>query len=252
MHLQALQQDHEAHSHLPDNNGFEKQYIAVRSKEGRIYTDRELARLPDIAPQHPHYREWVVRKASAEKLTAYLQKKGKALRILEVGCGNGWFSNRLAMIGNASVTGLDVNLTELNQAQSVFGHNPALAFVYGDLRSGVLQEARFDLVVFAASIPYFSVLPDILATAMQYLEAGGEIHIIDSHLYPPGGVRAAKERTKAYYANLGVPEMADHYFHHALDELLPFPHSLLFNPYSMMNRLTGKGHCFPWVCIRRR
>ena len=103
-----------------------------------------------------------------------------------------------------------------------------------------------------ASIQYFPVLTDILGTALRYLKAGGELHIIDAHLYSPARVSAAKERSRAYYAALGVPEMAGYYFHHSIDALLPFGPTFLFNPFSLVNRLMGKGHCFPWVLIRRR
>ena len=64
---------------------FEKLYIRLREQEGRIYTDEELANLPDISETHSHYAEWRIRKGSSEKLTAYLQKKNNPLDILEIG-----------------------------------------------------------------------------------------------------------------------------------------------------------------------
>src|SRR5215469_6131351 len=92
---------------------FEKQYIQVRSLEGRLYPDDELISLPEIGAAHPHFREWQWRKRSARRLIRYLTSKEKALEILEVGCGNGWLTHLLAEIPGALVTGTDINFTEL-------------------------------------------------------------------------------------------------------------------------------------------
>ena len=78
-------------------NGFEEQYLKIRQKEKRLYADEEVKHLPDIAPWHVHYREWQFRKRSATRLMRYLEKKKRALNMLEVGCGNGWLSAKLAM-----------------------------------------------------------------------------------------------------------------------------------------------------------
>src|SRR5262249_45354517 len=41
------------------------------------------------------------------------------LRVLDVGCGTGWFSNSLAYHHGASVTGLDFNSVAISRAQEV-------------------------------------------------------------------------------------------------------------------------------------
>ena len=97
---------------------FEDLYIAVRQQEKRIYTDEQLQLLPDI--DHLYYDELKIRKRSSERLIAYLEKKHKYLRILEVGCGNGWLSAKLSNIPNTKVTGLDINQLEIEQANRVF------------------------------------------------------------------------------------------------------------------------------------
>ena len=109
----------------------ERQYIAVREREGRIYTDEQLLSLPDIDKAHPHYNEWAYRRQSFERLASYLDKnfKGRRLNILDLGCGNGWMSHRLHEQGHR-VTGLDVNMTELEQAERVFGSSASMQWVY--------------------------------------------------------------------------------------------------------------------------
>src|SRR6185437_11173827 len=125
---------------------FEKQYIQVRSLEGRLYTDQELLHLPDIEPGHPHFREWQTRRLSTRRAS---------MDILEIGCGNGWLSHQLAELPGTRVTGVDINFTELQQAARVFNNDPNLRFIHGDIRSGILEDRTFDVIVFAASLQYF-------------------------------------------------------------------------------------------------
>src|SRR6185437_4430468 len=87
---------------------FEKQYIQVRSLEGRLYTDQELLHLPDIEPGHPHFREWQTRRRSTRRLLRYLSTRRASMDILEIGCGNGWLSHQLAELPGTRVTGVDI------------------------------------------------------------------------------------------------------------------------------------------------
>ena len=109
---------------------FEKSYIALRQKERRVYSDRELLQLPDIDEAHPHFIEWQARKESASRLMRYLSRHMDLKKILEVGCGNGWLSAQLASLENKVVTGMDINVTELAQAERVFGTRNNLQFLH--------------------------------------------------------------------------------------------------------------------------
>jgi ubiquinone/menaquinone biosynthesis C-methylase UbiE len=173
------------------------------------------------------------------------------LNILEVGCGNGWMAHRLAEIPGSKVTGLDVNLTELQQAVRVFNHIPNLQFIYGDINANETDDTQYDFIVFAASIQYFPSLKEIITHAMRKLRSNGEIHIIDSNFYKPGEIGAAKERTANYYSDLGFPEMTKQYFHHSTDELNIFHFKTLYQP-SFINRLSNHKNPFPWLCIEKQ
>lgn len=230
---------------------FEKQYIDLRMKEKRLYTDDEVRILPGLPVEHPHYQEWQARKISSIKLINFLEAKKKSLRILEIGCGNGWLSAQLSMIRQASVTGQDINFTELQQAARVFNGHAKLRFIYGDVFTGVLRNRKFDVIVFAASLQYFPSLNKILAFALDQLNTDGEIHIIDTHFYKAADLTAAKKRTEDYYRSMGFPNMSGYYFHHSVNELNHFRHRLLFNPSSWGNRILGKQQAFPWVCLKK-
>ena len=162
---------------------FNELYIALRLKEERIYSNEEVSLLPKVLPGHRYFKEWNVRRHSSNKLLQYIRRKGHICNILEIGCGNGWLSAKLATVARGNVTGIDINIVELEQARKVFGKVPNLRFMYGDIRSGMLQDQRYDLIVFAASIQYFPSLDEILKIALRHLTLQGEIHILDSPLY---------------------------------------------------------------------
>ena len=228
---------------------FEKKYITTRSLENRLYSDEEVLKLPDIALTHTHYKEWQCRKRSARRLVRYLAGKRRPLEILDIGCGNGWLSHLVAEIPDSQVTGLDINFTELQQAARVFNDDPNLSFIHGDLRSMGLDDQRFDIILFAASLEYFPSFKKIIHKGLMYLKPGGEVHIMDTRLYRQAELRAARMRTLAYYTSLGYPEMADYYFHHSSRDLRSFHHTLLYNPQSLTARLLGNSTDLPWIRI---
>lgn len=230
-------------------NEFEKHYISIRKKESRVYTNDEVVLLPDISQRHIHYKEWLVRKRSAERLVRYLKEKNKPLKIAEVGCGNGWLSAKLADIDNTRVTGIDINLTELKQAGEVF-NKPNLRFVYGDIHDRSIP-GDFDIVVFAASIQYFPSLKDIVSSTFSLLKDEGEIHILDSPFYKEKEAGNAIERTKKYYASAGIPEMAGYYFHHTLTDLAILKYSILSRGNGLMNKILRTTDPFPWIRITK-
>lgn len=230
---------------------FEKLYLQLRQLENRIYTDNEVALLPNIHLGHPHEKEWQIRKDSSEKLLRYLIKKNRPLEILEVGCGNGWLSAKLSSVLASHVTGMDINSIELTQAKRIFNKIRNLDFFYGLLQDDLLKKRRFDIIVFAASIQYFHSLQYVLKDFFSCLNPGGEIHLIDSPFYKLNEIANARQRSKAYYESLGFPQMANHYFHHSLEEIRSFNYKILYNPDSIFNNLKKNKNPFHWVCIKK-
>ena len=229
---------------------FEQLYIRLRTKEGRIYTDEEIAGLPEIDRSHPYFHEWQIRKQSMNKLLAYIMERESASHILEVGCGNGWLSAQLALSTKADITGIDINYVELEQAARTFQHLVNLRFINDDIRENAGIDKKADYVIFAASIQYFPSLKEILTAAMEYLSENGEIHIIDSHFYPKSKIDAARNRTRDYYRAMDADIMTEYYFHHAVEELACFKHTVLYNPNSWKNRFSYFKHPFHWIRIK--
>jgi len=228
--------------------GFEALYITMRDKEGRIYPDGVVKLLPEVPATHPHYAEWMVRKRSSLRLIRYLAAKKRPLRILEIGCGNGWLCHRLSAIPGVMVTGLDINHPELEQAIRVFGNVDNIRFV-DEVKE---MEAEIEIIIFSASIQYFPDLEEILQWSLQLLTSDGEIHILDSPLYDPEELSAARKRSVDHFTALGFPEMASRYHHYPRTALNPFNPILLYNPQSLVARLLHRKDPFPWYCIKSR
>lgn len=233
-------------------NGFEEKYIRLRQKENRLYTDAELLALPRVPSTHPHAAEWNLRKRSATRLVQWLADKRKPLRILEAGCGNGWLAHQLATIPESTVTGSDINFTELEQAARVFAATPNLYFVCGDIRGEFFREQHFDSIVMAASIQYFPSLQGIISAAMNLLTPGGELHILDTPFYRQEELPAARIRTAEHFRNMGFPEMSEHYFHHSWNELNRFQYRLLYDPTAIQHFFSRQKNPFPWICLTKQ
>jgi 2-polyprenyl-3-methyl-5-hydroxy-6-metoxy-1,4-benzoquinol methylase len=229
---------------------FEKKYIQVRALESRLYTDDELVHLPEIAASHPRHKEWELRSQSCRRLIRYFSRKKTDLDILEIGCGNGWLTHQLAEIPGSSVLGVDINFTELQQAARVFSNDPNLRFIHGDIRSGLLEDRRFDFILIAATLEHFPSAKKILHLCCSHLKRNGEIHIIDTPFCRPEEVRLEERRTLAYYTSFGYPEMAEYYFHHTLDDLRSFRYSVMYNPKDFRHWFRKNKTQHPWIRIR--
>lgn len=227
-------------------------YLRVREKEGRLYSDEIVSRLPFVPHEHPLANEWRARSASAARLTEYLSRLPKPLRILDLGCGNGWLSSLLSKSGHR-VVGVDRNRYELEQAARVFSSNSDLFFLETDIFSAPFASETFDVIVLASVIQYFQDLPELIKTLLYYSKPHGEIHIMDSPLYADDKLANAVRRSRDYYSSIGFPEMAGHYFHHRASDLSPFEPQWLYRPPPRWKRFASRvGSPFPWIVIEKQ
>lgn len=233
----------------PREGGFEKLYIAARKKENRIYSDDQVKQLPRIESSNVHCREWQIRSRSVKRIINYLENKKRPLAILEIGCGNGWLSAKLSTIKDSTIIGTDINKTEIDQAKRLFANKSNVKFKVGDIREIDFKNKKFDIIIFAASIQYFSSFEEIINYNILMLCKGGEIHILDTIFYKANEIEKARLRSLSYYRSIRYEEMAEFYFHHDIDSLNLFDHRLLFNPKALINKLFKKNEPFPWICI---
>lgn len=233
---------------------FEEYYINIRAAENRIYSEDQLRALPEVAKNNPHLHEWRIRSKTTKNLLNYLHNKKDITSILEIGCGNGWLSNRLAKSTNCTVVGLDVNLVELKQAAKAFELSQHVHFVFGNIVDDIFARNSFDVIILAAAIQYFNNLPDLFSHTFPLLKDDGEIHIVDSPFYHQDQLPEARRRSSKYFASMGHPEMAKHYFHHSMDTLREFNPTIVYDPDGIRNRVLRKWFIkdlspFPWIRI---
>jgi 2-polyprenyl-3-methyl-5-hydroxy-6-metoxy-1,4-benzoquinol methylase len=233
-------------------DAFEQLYIRLREKEGRLYTDEELVKLPAIRSDHFYQQEWAIRERSLKKMATYLKHKGDELAILEVGCGNGWLTAQLATLTKNKVTGIDVNGVELDQAKRVFHHVPNLEFIHCTLDAVEMQDKIFDVIIFAAAIQYFPSLKKIIKAATGYLTLQGEIYIMDSVFYRQDEIAAARKRSADHFSSMGCDEMAAYYFHHSMEDLKRINPTVLHDPSFLLNRFSLHKNPFYHVVIKNR
>jgi ubiquinone/menaquinone biosynthesis C-methylase UbiE len=232
---------------------FESIYLKVREKENRVYSDDELRNLPFASESNPHKKEWDVRAKSFLRFRKYLETKNQCLNILDLGCGNGWFSGKLSNSFNIKFYCVDVNITELNQGRRVF-ESENLVFIYADIFSTEFPPNYFDIVILNASIQYFAEIKTLLDKLLSLIKMNGEIHIIDSPIYSDQEAMNAKQRTANYYSSLGFPEMINNYFHRSWDEISEYNFEILYNPSSAKRKLKKifltNDSPFPWIRIK--
>ena len=97
--------------------------------------------------------------------------KADANRVLEFGCGNGWFSGALDRCG-FEVTGVDVDTDGLREARQKY---PSVRFQHLDVtqQPGSALPRGFDAVVAIDLIDHVTKPRNLVATAIAALKPGG-------------------------------------------------------------------------------
>jgi SAM-dependent methyltransferase len=146
-----------------DNAGFFAGYSQLRrSREG-------LDGMP----------EWPSLKAMLPDLTG--------LRVVDLGCGFGWFCRWARETGAASVLGLDVSENMLVRARETT-RDPAISYRQADLEAVELPPAAFDLAHSALTLHYIENLARLFAVVHGALTPGGRLVFSAEHpLYTAQG-----------------------------------------------------------------
>jgi len=235
----------------PNKGLFSEEYIAVREKENRVLTDVEVQKLPHVLESNFYYKEWKQREDTSTRFLEYIKSKNKELTILDIGCGNGWFSHKISEIKKTTVIGLDINEIELEQACRIF-QKENLSFVYCNLLEGnIYFENKLDIIILNASVQYFEEFDLLIEILKKMLKQKGEIHILDSPFYDDSEINSAKKRTLNYYTKIGFPKMADFYFHHSKKKVKNF--EVRYKPRrSIINKLLNiQKSTFMWLVLRK-
>ena len=218
-------------------------YDRLRLQEGWASTAPDFyALLPFEDRTGKHEHEWQLRARSFRRFQAWLaQEYGKqSLRILDAGAGSGWMSRLLAETHEVVATDVNAGAHGLNaQAQRRF------FAVQAELEHLPFVANSFDLIIANASAHYANEVRAFFAEAARVLRPGGKFVVLDSPVYrDQAAVAAAHERTRTYYADHGVPELAQNYGGLARELFLT---PSLFAFYCMRRDFSAVASCKKWL-----
>lgn len=93
-------------------------------------------------------------------------------RILDLGCGYGWFAAHAADSGAASVTAMDISERMLERARTA-NARPIIGYQYADLETVALPAEAFDLTFSSLALHYVEDLPRLLREIANTLRPTG-------------------------------------------------------------------------------
>jgi SAM-dependent methyltransferase len=188
---------------------FIKDYEMVRRAEGRGSSDRAYyANLPYRDLSGRMSADWHIRAASFNAFIkgALLKAEARAssLRILDLGAGNGWLSNRLALRGH-SVAAVDLNTNDFDGLGCYRFYDSVFTPVQAEFDHLPFADSSSDVVVFNASLHYTVDISRTLKESMRVLDPAGMLAILDSPVYrnPASGARMVHERESQFIREFG-------------------------------------------------
>jgi len=108
-------------------------------------------------------------------------------RVVDLGCGFGWFCRFARKAGAASVLGLDVSVNMLARAREMTS-DAAITYRRADLETLELPAAAFDLAYSALTVHYLEQLGRLFTTVHRALAPGGSLVFSAEHpLYTEPG-----------------------------------------------------------------
>ncbi len=102
------------------------------------------------------------------------------LRVVDLGCGFGWFCRWARAAGAAQVLGLDLSQAMLARARADTADD-AIVYRQADLERLDLPPAAFDLAYSALALHYVADLAGLLATVHRALVPGGRLVVSIEH-----------------------------------------------------------------------
>jgi ubiquinone/menaquinone biosynthesis C-methylase UbiE len=96
------------------------------------------------------------------------------LRVLDLGCGFGWFSRWARRNGAAQVLGIDVSKKMLTRARAET-HDPGIRYLRADLERLRLPSRSFDLVYSSLALHYVKNLSGLMLKVRRALVPGGNL-----------------------------------------------------------------------------
>lgn len=137
---------------------------------------------PSLEHQRSFWNKWNATQRPPERLNDWTLRRGAAIltlleslhlehsRILDLGCGTGWLTERLATFG--PTTGIDLSDEVIAAARL---RAPHIEFIAADLFQMHLSEGCFDVVVSQDVIAHVTDQPGFVERAARLLRAQGHL-----------------------------------------------------------------------------
>jgi SAM-dependent methyltransferase len=203
---------------------FIEEYEHVRKQEGRGTTSPEFyLELPFRDLTGRNGWQWSIRSRTFRYIarnilpmlsgTAFSgtlsKKRGTALKILDLGAGNGWMSYRLGCLGHQPIA-VDLLTNPLDGLGAAVHYKSALRTFFprfqAELDNLPFADGQFDCAIFNASFHYSENYERTLAETIRCVSRGGTIIIADTPTYSEesSGQQMLEERQQTFEKNFGV------------------------------------------------
>lgn len=200
---------------LPESEAHYSRFIAdyesIRRAEGRGSTSANYYRaLPfkDLSGQHS--RDWAIRARSfnvlvKNVLTRLQDPLERSLKILDLGAGNGWLSNRLSAQGDR-VIAVDLLINQQDGLGAWKYYEHSFTPVQAEFNHLPVMDRFADAIIFNASFHYSEDYSETLKEALRVLSTKGLIVIMDSPIYrrSDSGKKMVSEREEQFKAKYGL------------------------------------------------
>ena len=189
---------------------FISDYEMVRQSEGRGSPSETYYRSLPFRDISGHFSsDWRIRarsyKVLVKKVLTSLQNPlERTLKVLDLGAGNGWLSNRLAAQGDR-VFAVDLLVNDLDGLGTWKHYENTFTPIQAEYNHLPIMDHFADVVIFNASFHYSEDYAQTLGEALRVLSPKGRVVILDSPVYrkSDSGKKMVEEREAQFKANYG-------------------------------------------------
>ncbi len=207
------------HFLLPERERYLKRFIqeyeTIRQMEGRGAVDAAYYRSLPFKDLSGHFSsDWSIRARSYQVFRDHILKpfetaSSRPLKIIDLGAGNGWLSNRLAGQGH-HVAAVDITTNAYDGLGSWIYYETTFKPIQAEFDHLPLADAQFDLIIFNASFHYSTKFEVTLCESLRILRPQGLLVILDTPVYhdSTSGLQMVKEREANFQNQYGFPSNA--------------------------------------------
>jgi SAM-dependent methyltransferase len=185
-------------------------YEAVRRSEGRGSSSANYYRaLPFKDLNGNHRADWRIRTHSFNVLVKNVLTKlqdplERSLKVIDLGAGNGWLSNRLSAQGDR-VIAVDLLINDQDGLGAWKNYEHGFTSMQAEFNHLPVMDGFADAVIFNASFHYSENYTETLKEALRVLSTDGLIVIMDSPVYRRGvsGEKMVEEREAQFREKYG-------------------------------------------------